>query len=90
MPTAAFSVVKTKRPLSQKVIGFRMVLAYINQAQYNFGWQEGDPEEEKMVQSFQGRFRICESGDYTDYPTPEQLSNWLGARMPEHGITLLT
>lgn len=80
MQNAAFKVVATKQPLSQAVIGYRMILAHINRAQYDFWSQE-------MVQSFQGPHRIAESGDYCKRPTPEQVEKWLGETMPFNGIT---
>ena len=80
--SAAFKVVTTKRPLAQTIIGYRMVLAYINRAQYCF-------QTEEMVQSFQGPHRMAESGDYTDYPDPARIAVWLSERMKERGITAI-
>lgn len=56
MTEAAYKVVQVKRPVSGKVIGYRMVMAHINNAQY-------DLTSGEMVQSFHPRYRITESGD---------------------------
>lgn len=82
MCTAAFKIVVTKRPVSGEVIGYRMVLAVPNRAQYNLRTKDYE-------QSFAGRFRITESGDYTEEPTPRQVAEFLDKAMGWHHITRL-
>lgn len=71
MSALAFKVVQTRRPYSNKTIGVRLVLAIPNKAQYNRNTGE-------MEQSFAGRFRVAESGDYTVVPPKEVIEAFIG------------
>ncbi len=80
MTVAAFKIKVTVRPVSEEQIGFRMVLAHPNKAQWN----------QRMgcyQQSFHPKYRISESGDYTEMPTPNQVEHWLDQQMEWFKIT---
>lgn len=74
-----FGIVTTRRPNSGKVIGKRLVLCTPNRAQYDFTTGE-------MVQSFQGRFRMVESGDYSQI-TPEIVEKFIASAQEMYNIT---
>ncbi len=61
---AAITILKTKRPVSGEVLGERIVCASINRAKY-------DPLSKTYVQSFHPRYRIQETGDYTQVTKKE-------------------
>lgn len=69
MSTLAMKVVRTKRPTSGAVIGYRIVLAHLNNAAYDIGTGE-------YTQSFVPKYRLCESGDYREV-TPEIMERYL-------------
>ena len=79
MTALAFKIVQTKRPVSEQLIGYRMVLAHINRAQYNQNTGE-------MVQSFRACYRVTESGDFTERPTPERVEKFIGRAMSYHNF----
>ena len=78
MSTVALKVVQTKRPSTGRVIGYRIVLAHLNNAAYDIGTGE-------MTQSFVPKYRICESGDYREV-TPEILERYLARVQKWHKI----
>ena len=80
MSKVAFKIVRVKRPISEEVIGYRMVLAVCNQAQWNH-------LKGRYEQSFQPTYRITESSDYSRWPTKDDVSQFLGAVMSWFLIT---
>lgn len=82
MTVAALGILKTTRPVSGRLIGYRIKLAVPNQARY-------DVLSGEYRQSFAPKFLIAESGDYSEPPTMAQMEAFLGSVMKWNGITEL-
>ena len=76
MTAMALKVVETKRPITGKRIGYRIVLAHINSARY-------DVLSGEYIQSFAPCYRLCESGDYKEV-TPSILEKFVAKAMDWH------
>jgi len=81
MTALAFKIMTTKRPSTGKPRGYRMVLAHINRAAYQWDFMA---EEGFYVQSFAPCHRVTESGDYTESPTSKQVESFIAKAMAWH------
>lgn len=81
MSAVAFKIVQVKRPVSGQVIGYRMVLAHINEAAF-VPCPEGGGY---YAQSFAPKYRITESGDmHLGALTPEKQRSFIERAMKWH------
>ena len=80
MTDLAFKIVEVKRPISGARIGYRMVLATLNLARY-------DAFSGEYCQSFVPKYRVKESGDYSQWPEPEQVERFVKTAQKWHRFT---
>lgn len=66
----AFTIKRVKSPIHGDFRGWQMIAAAMNLARY-------DVRSEEYVQSFAPKYRLAESGYTADYPTPQEMAEFL-------------